>query len=124
MRFQSKSLENAMYQRVVTGSRPNLVDTTVYLPRDDTELLHWFVHCNLKGNTGKQYGVIVGPTGTGKTSMIRSMCNKFLNGMLYCEVTEAKKFMRELAVSLNMKISPSNITDLILGYFSTTYTLF
>ena len=56
--------------------------------------------------------------------MIRNTCNKFPKGILYCEVTETKEFMQQLAVSMKMKISPSNIIDLILGYFSTTHTLY
>ena len=61
---------------------------------------------------------MVGPTGTGKTATITRACNKFPQGVLYIEVFEPNVFDRDLAKEISMKIGPSNIVDLVLGYFS------
>ena len=94
---------------------------SVKIPRNDDELLQWFVQRNLND---KQFGVIVGPTGTGKTEIVRTMCNKIPEGVLYHEVVESKSFTENLARELNMKIAPSNFLDIVLGYFSTIYTMY
>ena len=65
----------------------------------------------------------MGPTGTGKSSIVRRMCNKYPERVLYCEAVETKTFTTKLAKELNMKIAPSSILDIILAYFTTTYTL-
>ena len=64
------------------------------------------------------FGVVVGPTGTGKTSLVTSECNKHPGGVLYYNACEPRVFAKELAEAVGMKIAPSNILDLLLGYFS------
>jgi len=66
----------------------------------------------------------VGPTGTGKTSMVRKLCNKYPEGILYQEVVNTNNFLKYLAKELGMKIASSNIFDIILGYFSSTYIMY
>ena len=57
------------------------------------------------------FGVIIGPIGTGKTV-------HHPKGVLYYNTCEPEDFSRELAEAVGMKVGPSNILDLILGYFS------
>jgi len=44
------------------------------------------------------------------------MCNESPEGVLYYKVGETKNFAVELAKELDMKIAPSNILDIALGY--------
>lgn len=101
------------------------------MPRNDDEQLHWFIKHDLKGDDmetanvddQKHFGVMVGPTGMGKTSIVRQQCHKFPMGVLYYKIVEPKTFTTRLADELDMKISSPNIFDLILSYFSSTFAL-
>ena len=126
---QAKKLQDSIYDRILTGTRPKLLYGNEILPRKDLEddLFNWFV----KGNRNncdspdmKQFGVIVGPTGTGKSALVRKICNKYPEGIIYLEIKEPRKFAKHLASALNFKIAPSNIFDILLGYYSSTYRMY
>ena len=76
------------------------------------------------GAHNKQFGVIVGPTGTGKSAVVRNVCNKDPEGTLYVEVTEPGEFVQQLAHELNLKIVPSNILDIALSYYSSPHKMY
>ena len=59
---------------------------------------------NLSLEEGKGFGLMVGPTGTGKTATITCACNKFPKGVLYTKVFEPNVFDRDLAKEISMKI--------------------
>ena len=59
--------------------------------------------------------------GTGKSTIVRNICNKFPEGLLYVEVSEPRKFTKHLTLALNLKIAPSGVFDIILGNYSSTY---
>ena len=65
--YQFWKLENRVYRKVASGSRPKLLYGNVIIPRKDDELLRWYVQrdlSNYSSAAAKQFGVIVGPTGT------------------------------------------------------------
>ena len=70
------------------------------------------------------FRVVIGPSGCGKTSTVRELCNKFTKGVIYYEVDELSRFVWGLSKKLNMKTSPTNFMDLMLGYISKNYTHF
>jgi len=52
-------------------------------------LLHCFFQGNAVSNDNdfrKQFGIIVGRTGTGKTTTVQKLCNKYPEGVLYYEL--------------------------------------
>ena len=66
--------------------------------KKNDEFLKWFVQRDLVSDArNKQFGVIVGPTRTGKSAVVRNVCNKDPKGLLYVEVTEPGKFVQRLA---------------------------
>ena len=76
-------------------------------------------------NTGSEgnaplFGIIVGPSGTGKSVLMTYLCSK-LPGVLYLEVGESSAFPFDLAKEIGMKTEPSNAFDLALGYISSEY---
>ena len=120
---QARRLEKTVYKKLVRESIPKLIPCRYEIPRNNDELLYWFIQCNLQSDTEKQFGIVLGPTGTGKTSIVRKLCNNMPKGILYYEVAEPLNFTNKLAKELGMKIAPSNLLDIVLGYFSTTYTM-
>ena len=67
---------------------------------------------------------MVGPMGSGKTTLVLKLCNEFPQGVLYYHAMNPKVFCKGLAEAAAMKISPSSIFDLILGYFSSDYFMY
>lgn len=60
----------------------------------------------------RTFGLVVGPTGTGKTEIVRNLCNRYSHGVIYHDVREPKAFSSGLTKSVAMKISPSSVFDL------------
>ena len=99
------------------------VPTDYAIKRKDEDLLYWFIRQNLV-NTEKHFGIVVGLTGTGKTSIARNLANKHPEGTIYLELREPSLFTKELAKEIEMKTEPSNFIDILLSYYSGTYTLY
>ena len=72
----------------------------------------------------KQFGIIVGLTGTGKSAIVRNMCYRFPEGVIYCEVNEPRSFVQDFAEEINLKIVPSNVFDITLEKYSSKYTMY
>ena len=123
IRYWYPKLKSDVYRKLVVGSRPMPVPTDYAIKRKDENLLYWFIRQNLL-NTEKHFGVVVGPTGTGKTSITRNLANKHPEGTIYLEVREPSLFIKELAKEIGMKTEPSNFIDILLSYYSETYTLY
>ena len=68
--------------------------------------------------------MMVGPMGSGKTTLVLKLRNEFPQGVLYYHTMDPEVFSEELAEAAAMKMSPSSIFDLILGYFSSEYFMY
>ena len=71
----------------------------------------------------KFFGVVLGPTGTGKTQLINEVCQS-REGCLYFELKGAALFPERLADALNMRMEPTAIDVLLGKYFSTISRFF
>lgn len=58
-----------------------------------------------------RFGVVIGPSRSGKMSAIREMCYKYPDGIIYFEIGEPKNFVNVLSRSVGMKTSPSIVVD-------------
>ena len=129
MKIRTESLESAVFTQVEMGTCPPLLNLeSMMVPRKKTsrELIDlFFPRLSLEEDQEvRTFGLIVGPTGTGKTAVVTNLCNIYPKGVLYFEITEPKTFSTGLAKSLAMKIAPPNIFDLFLGYFSSDYFMY
>ena len=59
------------------------------------------------------FGLIVGPIGSSKMGLVTDLCNKFPSGVIYFEVCEPNALYTELVKAISMKISLSNVFDLL-----------
>ena len=62
-----------------------------------------------------------GPSGTGKTALIRQVCALHPQGVLYREVFNPHQFPTELGKSAGMILDSHNFFDLAIGYVSASY---
>ena len=101
------------------GSRPKNMtgnENAAGVPRPEvaTYLTKWFLpEERLLPVT--RFGVIIGPSGTGKTSAVRELCNNNPHGVLYFEIKEPNSFVKQLSKELEIKTSPNTMLDLILS---------
>ena len=120
-KYAAKHLQAPVYDKLVTGSKPALPIAEKTIPRLQLEkdLKRLFLEESADGFT--RFGVIIGPSGCGKTHAVRAVCNEAGNGVLYYEIGVADTFTRGLSQEIGMKLSPTGIFDLFLGYISQVY---
>ena len=77
--------------------------------------------------TGREiggFGIIFGPSGSGKTIATRKVCNDHPKGVIYVELKGLKgdySFVSAMINQMGLKVKPTGIVDLFLGYLSSTY---
>ena len=129
----NEELYKPVYKKMEMGSRPNIgiTDKNRMVPRDElSAMISEFLklsprhHEAGKGNQKARLVLVVGPSGTGKSVLMRDLCNKFPHGLLYLEVVEPASFPTNLAKEIGMKLSPSNVLYLVLGYVFNDYRLY
>ena len=52
------------------------------------------------------FGIIIGPSRSGKTTAVMALCNRFWEGVLYYEIDEPNSFVSDLSREIGMKIAP------------------
>ena len=71
--------------------------------------------------TLKHFGVVLGPSGTGKTTIVRRLCARYRHGIIYHEVFDPRSLKDDLAKAVGMVTEPKNLVDLLLPYVSHNY---
>ena len=116
MKVQQHRLEENIYKKMEEGNNQN---PRLMIAREDlSKELFEFYFPGVGSKVKNYFGVVIGPTGTGKSALVTSECNKHPGGVLYYNACEPQVFAKELAEAIGMKVGPSNILDLFLGYFS------
>lgn len=87
MKFATASLEEQVYEQMLRGTRPPVPVGAELMPREEIskELVDLFFPHG--GKLRRTFGLIVGPTGTGKTVLVSDLCNKYPEGVLFYDVT-------------------------------------
>ena len=103
------------------GTTPDLhVITEISLiPQEEIKdsVMEYFIPGTANKHLG-YFGVTLGPSGTGKTTIVCHACRQYPQGLIYVEITGLKSFPRRLAENMGMRLGPSNIEDMFLGYLS------
>jgi len=99
---------------------PAVVRKTMIPHQDISKRIHMMYFPN-KDRVDGDFGVIIGPSGSGKTVAVKDLCEKHPKGVLYVEIVALHMFHKDLATSIGMRLVPTKIEDLILGYFSEEY---
>ena len=66
------------------------------------------------------FGVVIGPSGTGKTALIRKICSSDPKGVLYVEVFDPKYLGKDLGTEVGMVQQPTSPIDLLFTYLRCT----
>ena len=120
MKLQRRRLEENVYMKMKEGNKPCIPhrNPQSMIPREKlSNKLFEFYFPRDRPKVKNYLGVVIGPTGTGKSALVTSECNKHPGGVLYYNACKPQVFSKELAEAIGMKTGPSNILDLILGYF-------
>ena len=118
-----KEMKVPVYNKLVEGSKPVLLDPKILVPRPDIIAYireEFFLRSEDVATT--RFGVVIGPSGSGKTSAIRNLCSRHPEGILYYEISEPSSFVTNLSKELGMKTDLENVFDLILGRITKRYT--
>ena len=93
-RLEEGTRPTLLQHRSLTIERPSLEKELpeIVLPKPDTEL----------ELVGKKFGIVFGPSGTGKTALVRQVCALHPQGVLYHEVFNPHQFPTELGKSAGM----------------------
>ena len=91
-------LETPILKKIEEGTKPELLPTFITIDRPSLEddlnvLLH-------PDNEDDKFGVVIGPSGTGKIAMLRKVCRRRLEGVLYYEVFDPVCFAQDLGKRL------------------------
>ena len=65
----------------------------------------------------KKFGIIIGPTGTGKTFSTQRACNRNPHGVLYTELNTGN-FVKEFAEQTGVPIEPRGLFDFVAKHFA------
>ena len=113
----------AIDSRIKKGSCPGLsVDHNWKVDRQEVidQVVEKFIEID---GSDKFFGIVLGPMGTGKTQLIREVCQS-REGCLYFELDGAELFPERLADALGMRMKPTAIDVLLGKYFSSTSGFF
>ena len=72
-------------------------------------------------SVGICFGVLVGPSSSGKTTAVREVCSNNPEGILYYEISEPSTFVAGLSKEIGMKTLPKSVLDIMLGYLLSRY---
>ena len=103
------------------GSRPNFSKENLVVDRSsEIELIvNNFIRPKPES---KLFGVILGPTGTGKTYLTQSVCNRdSREGVLYYHIQE-DIYPTGMAKAIGMRLEPNGLFDVLMSYFGIHFT--
>ncbi|XP_019852082.1 PREDICTED: uncharacterized protein LOC109581991 [Amphimedon queenslandica] len=113
--WDSKSKERAIDNMMENGTKPcPLVENPIERNDIVERIKNTFI---LGQGTEKKFGVILGPTGTGKTHVIREAHRWHPKGSLYFETDGVPLFAKELAEATGIRIEPTLLSVVLSKFF-------
>ena len=101
--------EYAIDAMLESGTRPTVLTSHVNINRPEIELIKRFIY----QNQTNLFGVVLGPSGAGKTYLTRLACND--SGVLYYEIADPSLFPERLARKIGMKlVGDTNFIDILV----------
>ena len=117
--FRAKRIRNAPIDSTLKAGTPLFNKFQDYMDRSTLieSITKKFIHSNMT----ESFGIILGPTGTGKTYVTQKACEG-KRGVIYLEVELAEVLGVHLARAIGMRTEPTGIIGLGLSYLSDKYT--
>ena len=124
LKARSRSrLEAPVLRTIEEGSRPTCIPSVRTIDRPVLEQkLKRLIYPDpgtIEDLSGSgMFGIVIGPSGTGKTALVRRMCNRDPKGILYFEVFDPLCFAQDLGTAVGMVQRPTSPIDLLLMFIS------
>lgn len=114
---RQKRLVSSIDAVLETGSMPPLLKSDFLINRPQVmKSLK-----NLITSNQPKFGIVLGPSGTGKTYLTRDVCNQDPCGVLYHEIYDPLSAAEELAQACRLQLAPSDLFDSGLSYIGNNY---
>ena len=111
-----RRLETPILKKIEEGTKPELLPTFITIDRPSLEDdLNVLLHPDKEDD---KFGVVIGPSGTGKTAMLRKVCRRRPEGVLYYEVFDPVCFAQDLGEAAGMIQRPEGIIDFVFTYLT------
>ena len=109
-------------KKLEEGSNPAYT-LSLIVARDKLEKdIKYLLRPSSKTNDVEMFGLIIGPSGAGKTCAVKKVCSQNPSGILYFEISEAENFHEKLAEEIGMQIKPGKTyLDLLFDRFTNRY---
>ena len=104
----------AVKKKLERGTKPPIcnINNTIDRAKEEEE-----VKGVILGNQKKCYGIILGPTGTGKSYVVTKVCHEYHSRVIYYHVMAPKSLPLDLASAVDMKLRPRMFDHLVNRYF-------
>ena len=109
-------LETPILKKIEVGTKPELLPTFITIDRPSLEDdLNVLLHPDKEDN---KFGVVIGPSGMGKTAVLRKLCCRRPEGVLYYEVFDPVCFAQDLGKVAGMIQRPKGIISFFFTYLT------
>ena len=109
-------LETPILKKIEKGTKPKLIPNFVTIDRPSVEDdLNAILHPIKLDN---KFGVVIGPSGTGKTAVLRKLCLRRPEGIVYYEVFDPVCFAQDLGKAAGMVLRPTGVIDFVFSYLT------
>jgi hypothetical protein len=114
-------LKAPVLRKIEEDSRPTCIPSvrTIDHPLLEQELKQLVYPHSVEGLSSEGlFGIVIGPSGTGKTALVRKMCSSDPEGVLYFEVFDPRCLAQDLGTAVGMVQQPTSPIDLLFTYLS------
>ncbi len=114
-KYRQFTLRNSIDKVLLNGTKFPMEPLPIAIERN--ELLEYLTKTFIEQKVIRDFGVVLGPSGTGKTHLIREIACNGTPGVVYTHLTSSKVLCETLAKTLCLKFATPSFVDLCFERF-------